>query len=320
MQTLKPLPIIAAVIAFLIAGIFILIAALGPITILPFPLLFLCVGIGILRGSAWSAYGIATFYLAQLFVVPCVLAGPGYSIKSTPEIATAMFVALGLGILFLFAGRSISASGLARGRAWPWIVATVLLTLPWFLVRPFEVASMSMENTLMPGDRIFAQVFPLRPPARGQLVLFKSPAERNYVLVKRVIAIPGDRLRIAKNVVILNGATLDEKYVTHDPNFDDPESFPIAGVEFTGCAGGHEMLSQHVVNGEIVVPAGNYFVLGDKREDSLDSRCYGFISSGNVVGKPLLIYDSIERTSGQTSDPLQSWRGHRRWARVFQLL
>lgn len=321
MQTLKLLPRIAAVIALVIAGLLSLIGALGPIAVLPVALIPLCAGIGILRCRAWSAYGLATFYFAQLFVLPWVLSRSGAWIRIAPAMATAGFVMLGLGIFFLLAGRSMSASGAARGRAWPWIVVTALLTVSPFFVRTFEIASMSMENTLMQGDRIFAQVFPLRPPARGQLVLFRSPTHRDETLVKRVIAIPGDRLRIANNIVILNGAALNEKYVTHDPNLDQvyPENFPTDSFDYPPCAGGQKMLSQHVVNGEIVVPAESYFVLGDKREDSLDSRCYGFISASDLAGKPLMIYDSIEPTEEQTSDPNQSWRGHRRWTRLLKL-
>jgi signal peptidase I len=149
------------------------------------------------------------------------------------------------------------------------------------------------------------------------MILFISPTERSVVLIKRVIAVPGDHLRITGKLVVLNGTVLDEKYVTHEAHADFyPEDFPNA-VELPGCAEGHEMLSRQVVGGEIVVPAGSYFVLGDNRENSLDSRCWGFVSSGDVIGKPLMIYDSI---AAQTLVPDRMRLGHRRWTRLFKIL
>jgi signal peptidase I len=152
------------------------------------------------------------------------------------------------------------------------------------------------------------------------MVLFFSPQDRGHILVKRVIAVPGDHLRISRKVVILNGTPLDEKYVVHNAGEQDfyPDNFPNES-SLEGCAEGHEMLAPHVANGEIVVPAGEYFVLGDNRENSLDSRCWGFVASSDVVGRPLMIYDSIDQTVEEASSPSQNWRGHRRWARLFMI-
>jgi signal peptidase I len=225
-----------------------------------------------------------------------------------------------LGILFLSAGRSLAVSGAARGRALPWIVVAALSIAPFFFVQTFEIPGESMEDTLLPGDRILAQTLPLRPPERGKMVLFLSPTDRSHILVKRVIAIPGDRIRISRNVVILNGSALEEKYVVHKADANDfyPDSIPNKS-DLPGCAEGQEMFSQNVVNGEIGVPAGRYFVLGDNRENSLDSRCWGFVSSSDLIGKPLMIYDSIDRAGKQGSDPNANWLGHRRWARLFSV-
>ena len=317
MQTLERLPRIASIVAFVITGIVILSGALGPIVILPFALVPLCAGIGIWRRRVWSAYGLAMYFFTQLLLLAVIVLRPWYATGRVPKIVVMELASIGLGTLFLLAGRSLATSGAARGRAWPWIVTTALFTTPFFFVHNFEIPSGAMENTLLPGDSILAQMFPLSPPKRGQMILFISPTERSVILIKRVIAVPGDHLRIAGKLVLLNGTALDEKYVTHKAQADFyPEDFPNA-VELPGCAEGHEMLSQQVVDGEIVVPAGSYFVLGDNRENSLDSRCWGFVRSGDLIGKPLMVYDSIAE---QTLVPDRIRLGHTRWTRLFKIL
>jgi signal peptidase I len=316
-QVFKNLPRIASIVAFVIAGIVVLAGSLGTIVILPFAIIPLCAGVGILRKRVWSAYGFATYSFAQLLLLPLILLRPGHSIGHAGQIIANLIGSLLLGSLFLFTGRSLAASGAARGWMFPWIAAAAISTAPFFFVQTFEIPSESMEDTLLPGDRILARTFPLRPPERGKMVLFISPTDRSYILVKRVIAIPGDRIRISRKVVILNGSALDEKYVVHK-GADDfyPDDLP-SDSDLPGCAEGHEMLSHQVVNGEIVVPAGKYFVLGDNRENSLDSRCWGFIDSNDLTGKPLMIYDSFDQTPEQASSPDRGWLGHRRWPRLF---
>jgi signal peptidase I len=317
MPSLNKLPRIASVVAFVIAGIIILLGVLGPIIILPFAIVPLCAGVGILRKRVWSAYGFATFSLAQLLVIPVILLRPGSWTSGAHPVVFNVIGSLLLGILFLSAGRTLAASGGVRGKAYPWIIAAALTTIPFFFVQTFEIPGSSMKETLLPGDRIWAQTFPRQHPERGKMVIFLSPQDRSVDLIKRVIAVPGDRVRISRKAVILNGTVLDEKYVVHngDQGFY-PDNFPNE-ISLPDCAEGHEMLSQHVVNGEIVVPPGGYFVLGDNRENSLDSRCWGFVQSGDVIGKPLMIYDSIEQTPEQALSPSQDWLGHRRWSRLF---
>jgi signal peptidase I len=320
MPTLRKLPRIAAIVAFIIAGMVVLEGLLGPIVVAPFAIVPLCAGVGILRKRVWGAYGFATFLLAQLLVIPVIVLRPGFSTGRATQIVFTVIGSLLLGILFLSSGRSLAASGAARGKAFPWIIAAALAIIPFFFFQDFEIPGSSMENTLLPGDRILALTFPLKPPDRGKMAIFLSPQDRSVDLIKRVVAFPGDHIRISRKAVILNGTVLDEKYVVHEAGGQDfyPEDFPNE-ADLPGCAEGHEMLSQRVVNGEIVVPAGGYFVLGDNRENSLDSRCWGFVSSGDVIGKPLMIYDSIDQTAEQASGPSQDWRGHRRWARLFMV-
>ena len=320
MQTWKQLPQIASIVAFVLAGLVIVSGLFGPIVVLPVAIVPLAAGIGILRKRVWSAYGLATIYFAQLLLLPVMLSRPGHYTGQIFKAAFSVLFSLLFGILFLAAGRSLAASGAARGRAVPWIAIAALGIAPFFFVQPFEIPGGSMEGTLLPGDRILAMTFPLQPPERGKMALFVSPQDRGIVLIKRVIAVAGDRIRISRKVVMLNGAALDEKYVVHregQPEFY-PDDFPNDS-SLPGCEEGHEVLSQHTVNGEIVVPTGEYFVLGDNRENSLDSRCWGFVGSNDLKGKPLMIYDSIERADEQETDPNQNWMGHRRWARLFKV-
>ncbi|HEY1805413.1 MAG TPA: signal peptidase I [Terracidiphilus sp.] len=224
-----------------------------------------------------------------------------------------------LGVLFLFAGHSLAASGAPRGRPLPWIAIAALTTVPFFFFQTFRIPGESMEGTLLPGDSILAQTFPRPVPERGKLALFVSPSDPDLVLIKRVIAVPGDRIHIAGKTVILNGTALDEKYVLHDVDQHYGENFPTDSAD-PGCAEGYEMLLRQTVNGEVVVPSGQYFVLGDRREDSLDSRCWGFVRLDKFIGRPLVIYDSVDQTSEPASGQYQEWEGRRRWARMFKIL
>jgi len=321
MQPLGVLPRIATIVAFLIAGVVVLNGLQGPIVVLPFALIPLCAGIGILRRRVWSAYGFASVFLAQLVLVPVILLRPGLTSIARAAQVVEIALWLALGILFLFAGRSLAATGASRGWALPWIAFAAMTVVPFVFVQTFEIPGQSMEGTLLPGDYILAQTFPRPAPERGKMVLFLSPTEGEEILVKRIIAGPGDHVRIAMKVVILNGVALDEKYVTHDPDDHYGENFPndFTVPSIPGCAEGQEMLSQDVVNGEVVVPAGRYFVLGDRREDSLDSRCWGFIKADDLIGRPLMIYDSTERTPDQASAPDRIWLGKRRWGRLFKV-
>lgn len=319
MQSSDRLPRVASIIAFVMAALTVLISLLGCIVLLPVASIPICAGIGILRKRVWSAYGFATFWFAQLLLLPVSLLRPWYLAERAPQIAAMLLFSSGFGILFLLAGRSLAASSARRGVAGPWIAVAALSVVPFFFVHTFEVPSGSMENTLLPGDSILAQMFPLRSPARGQLILFFSPRDRGVILIKRVIAVPGDHLRIASDVVILNGKPLDERYVIHQAGAVQfyPVDFPN-DVELPDCAQGHEEFSRQVIHGEIVVPPQSYFVLGDNRDNSLDGRCWGFVSSSDIIGKPLVIYESKERTAEELADPDQKWLGRRRWARLFK--
>jgi signal peptidase I len=278
---------------------------------LPVALIPLCAGIGIVRRRAWSAYGFALYEFAQILLVPVLLLRGGSTTAPLVNIGGALLIAAMLSLLFFFAGRSLEATGAKRGWAWPWIMVAVLSVLPFLFFQAFVMPTGSMEDTLLIGDRILVQRFPAPKPKRGYMVVFVYPIDRRQTFVKRIIGMPGDRIKIARKMVYRNGVPLNEPYAVHKTTYEDSyrDNFPSEANVYMSPAG-TEMLQKHVVNGEVVVPDGKYFVLGDNRDSSLDSRYWGFVSLGDFIGKPLLIYDS-KQTIG---------RRQVRWERIFKLL
>ena len=300
----------AYIVAFLVAVGTAISALAGQIFLLPFALIPLIAGIGIMRGRAWSAWGIALYTFAQLLPVSRVLFRSSSLSSAPPGAISAVVMAAVLIPLFFFAGRSLAATGAASGRAWPWIAASALTGLPVFFIQAFVVPTATMEDTLLTGDRVLVQHFPEPKPARGDMIVFVYPIDRRQTFVKRVIGVPGDRIRISNKIVYRNGAALGEPYAVHKTGYIDAyrDNFP-SEPNIALNVPARDMLRKHVLNGEVVVPDGEYFVLGDNRDLSLDSRYWGFIDAGDLIGKPLLIYDSEDQTTRTV-----------RWGRLFTLL
>jgi signal peptidase I len=198
------------------------------------------------------------------------------------------------------------------------LLLTIVIALfgTTFIVQSFQIPSQSMEPTLQVGDYLlvnkfifgghgawYERVLPYRNIQRGEVVVFKFPFDDHPYYVKRVIGLPGDRIRIADQQVYVNGQKGDEPYVVHDGAFDDPygDNFPPS-TNFIMQRGirpewASEMMS-YVRNGEMVVPPGYYFVMGDNRDHSWDSRYWGFVNRDAVIGRPVVIYWSIDSTNG----------------------
>jgi signal peptidase I len=298
---------IAWLVAFVMAAATVIAALAGQISLLPFAPIPLIAGIGIVRGRVWSAWGFALYTFAQLVPIALVVLRTHSRPPGTVGAAT---LAVLLVPLFVLAGRSLAAAGAPTGLAWPWITLTALTTLPVLFMQVFVVPSGSMEDTILPGDRVVVQRFPRPSPVRGEMVVLSYPIDRRQTYIKRIIGVPGDRIRIAKKMVYLNGAALNEPYAVHKMDYEDAyrDNFPSEpNVPLYRPA--EEMLEKHVLNGEVVVPAGEYFVLGDNRDQSLDSRYWGFVGEGDLIGKPLMIYDSEEQRTGRI-----------RWQRILKLL
>jgi signal peptidase I len=194
------------------------------------------------------------------------------------------------------------------------IVAVVLVPIVVvglrFGPRPFIIPTGSMEPTLLIGDRIVARTAG-NTFQRGDVAIFRLPANRRIANVKRIVAVPGDRLHIRGKQLFVNGATPAEPFVRHTDFYTNfyrdyfpPPWMPPAGMGV--YPGAISMLRNNVKDGEVVVPAGEYFVLGDNRDNSLDSRYFGFVDAQDLIGKPVLVYFSSQ--------------DHVRWDRFFKRL
>jgi signal peptidase I len=225
------------------------------------------------------------------------------------------------------------------------VVALFLLT---FVIQPFLIPSESMEHTLLVGDfllvnkQIFAPVasssllhwlMPYRDVERGDIVVFHH-VDPPY-LVKRVVGIPGDRIRIEDGRVSVNGSILDEPYVSFEPAAANPFRDNFPGKIYTDPnidPAWWEKLQSMTKDGALVVPPGQYFMLGDNRNHSKDSRFWGFVPRAAIVARPLVIYFSLRRPSatdvqrasddrlGQDRELAARLAGFARWKRIFRVV
>jgi signal peptidase I len=231
------------------------------------------------------------------------------------------------------------------------VVGLFILT---FLGQNFVIPSGSMEKTLLVGDHLVVDRITLAPPAkwmplmhyreprRNDVVVFFKPvaaANGDYMfLVKRLIGVPGDHIHLRNGIVIINGVAQDQPHAqpttdenhtefldefpsvapvpTEDPNEGTPEAWAID-------------FPNHIVDGDLVVPPGKYFMMGDNRHNSLDSRYWGFVPRENIVGRPLFNYWSFKTPEDQYEQTgignTVAWMGHvvlhffsdTRWSRTL---
>jgi len=197
-------------------------------------------------------------------------------------------------------------------------LASVLVTglfIITFVLQAFEIPSGSMENSLLIGDHVFVnriqfappsglnKLLPYRTPRHDEIAVFISPLQPGLFLVKRIIGLPGDHLRLRDGVVYRNGQKLDEPYTLHKPaemRSVYANNFPSVPPDGESVPPDWAMTqSQFVEGGELVVPPGHFFGMGDNRDNSFDSRFFGFIPQANLIGRPMFIYWSFETPEGQ---------------------
>ena len=206
--------------------------------------------------------------------------------------------------------------------SWFWVILAFLL-IEGTMVQARVIPSGSMENTVLVGDHLIVSRFgfdagvpftdwhvPLwRNPKRQQIIVFRAPLpeEGNPDFIKRCIGLPGDHIKIVQGQVFVNGVKLNEPYTQHMYGYETAvvENYPPANIGMLDSGVTQQWtddFANHVVNGEIVVPPGEYFMMGDNRDDSRDSRFWGFVPRANIIGTPLIIYMSID-----APDPEHVW-------------
>ena len=191
-----------------------------------------------------------------------------------------------------------------------WTVTIILLLFgTTTLLQAFVIPSGSMEDSLLVGDHVLVDklayapagaltkhLLPYTDVRRGDMIVFRYPLDIKQNFVKRAIGLPGDHVRLANKLLILNGKAVKEPYALHIAGSFDPyrDNFPDAARLELLRPRAAEMVRDFVVNGELVVPSGFVFAMGDNRENSDDCRYWGLIPRENIIGTPFLIYWSFD--------------------------
>ena len=240
--------------------------------------------------------------------------------------------------------RNPRPNGKAGDRRHPvtdWTVQILILLFGFTSVGwTYVVPTGSMEKTVLVGDHMIVdrlvyaapdpvsrRLLPYAPVRRGDIIVFAYPLDPKQSYVKRAIGLPGDRIHLADKVVYVNGKALEEpykqlmpfsrsRYADNFPNQLDVRIYPR----------GQAMLDANVREGELVVPPGHYFAMGDNRDNSDDSRFWGLVPHENVIGKPVLIFWSYEATTEQLNsrtywaDAAVHLFSRTRWDRTMRLV
>jgi signal peptidase I len=220
-----------------------------------------------------------------------------------------------------------------------------------FIIQPFRIPSGSMEPTLLVGDFLLVNkqittpgasglIFPTPRIHRGEIVVFHFPINPAMHLVKRVVGLPGDRIKLRDGRVYVDDLPLSEPYAVYRPSAPNGYRDNFPRLQSTDPdVDSRWWIKMHTLihGGELTIPPESYFVLGDNRNDSEDSRYWGFVPRTAIVGEPMLIYFSLQQPEasdeialGRSSNAMVLHR-HRssavdaladfaRWDRTFQIV
>lgn len=197
------------------------------------------------------------------------------------------------------------------------ITVAIAVFVITFIVQAFQIPSESMENTLLIGDYLLVDkahfgpggtwswLIPYQKIRRGDIVVFRYPIDPKQHFVKRVIGTPGDRVRLMNKRLFINGSAVNEPYAIHIKGNYIPfrDNFPNGDMGWEHLEGNWgQQLRRFTEEKELIVPDGFYFVMGDNRDDSSDSRYWGFVPRENIIGRPLVIYWSVNGTERDDPD------------------
>jgi signal peptidase I len=183
-----------------------------------------------------------------------------------------------------------------------------------------------------PPGALSSHLLPYRDVRRGDIIVYRYPLDIKEDYVKRAIGVPGDHIHFVSQQLILNGKPVKEPYTIHSSSYPDlyRDNFPVAPPNMPFRPRAAEMLENHVVAGELVVPPGFVFAMGDNRDDSDDSRYWGLVPRENIEGTPLIVYWSFEAptqdlTNGNIGvdhiiDVVAHFFTKTRWSRTFKLI
>ena len=215
-----------------------------------------------------------------------------------------------------------SGKSIARAYIETIVVATIVaLFVRTFLFQAFKIHTGSMERNLLVGDHLLVNRFVLAPapsraerlllPARharrGDIVVFKFPEQPERDFVKRVVAIAGETVEVRAKRLYINGRPIDEPFV----HFLEPPGAPRTADEQTAA----DVRERY---GPVTVPPGHLFVMGDNRDNSEDSRYWGFLPERNVKGRAMLIYWSFAPDGERPGGRARWWLGDTRWERILR--